>query len=162
MPAKYSAEKIFDGYRFLENKMVLITDADGVIIDLIDSKEAGDDIQVFKGMLCPGFINCHCHLELSHMKGLIPQQTGLVKFVTDVVQQRHFPEEKILSAIEEAEDEMLNNGIIAVGDICNNILTIPQKSKGRLQYHNFIEASGFHPSIATQRFERSLAFYQQY
>jgi cytosine/adenosine deaminase-related metal-dependent hydrolase len=162
MPAKYSAEKIFDGYRFLDNSMVLITGSDGVILDLIDRKEAGDDIQEFKGILSPGFINCHCHLELSHMKGLISQQTGLVKFVTDVVQQRHFPEEKILSAIEKAEDEMLDNGIVAVGDICNNTLTIPQKSKGRIQYHNFIEASGFHPSIARQRFDLSLAFYQQY
>ena len=162
MPVKYSAEKIFDGYQFHDNNMVLITGADGVIMDLIDKNEAGDDIQEFKGIICPGFINCHCHLELSHMKGLIPQQTGLVKFVTDVVQLRHFPEEKILAAIEKGEDEMLENGIVAVGDICNNTFTIPQKTKGRIYYHNFIEASGFDPSIARSRFERSLAFYQEY
>ena len=38
---------------------------------------------------------------------------------------------------------MLNAGIVAVGDICNNTLTIPQKIKGKIRYHNFIEASGF-------------------
>ena len=62
---------------------------------------------------------------------------------------------EILAAIENAEDEMLQNGIVAVGDICNNTLTIPQKTKGRLRYHNFIEASGFPPAVAEKRFQRS-------
>ena len=37
-----------------------------------------------------------------------------------------------MQAIEKAEDEMLKNGIVAVGDICNNALTLPQKQKERL------------------------------
>jgi cytosine/adenosine deaminase-related metal-dependent hydrolase len=96
------------------------------------------------------------------MKGLIPEQTGLGKFVLNVVQQRHFPDEEILQAIEKAEDEMLANGIVAAGDICNNDLTISQKTKDRIYYHNFIEASGFNPEIARQRFERSVGFFRQY
>jgi cytosine/adenosine deaminase-related metal-dependent hydrolase len=54
---------------------------------------------------------------------------------------------------------MLAGGIVAVGDICNNALSIRQKHKGRIWYHNFIEATGFHPSIAVQRFERSAGYY---
>ena len=50
---------------------------------------------------------------------------------------------------------MMNSGIVAVGDICNNTLTIPQKLKQRLAYYNFIEVSGWLPNIAQQRFERS-------
>ena len=57
---------------------------------------------------------------------------------------------------------MLLNGIVAVGDICNNTLALPQKKKGRIYYHNFIEASGFNPQIATQRFERSVDFFKEY
>ena len=159
---KFKADKLFDGYRFLEDDKVLITDLDGVIEDIVSDSEAGDDVQQFSGILSPGFINCHCHLELSHMKGLITQGTGLVNFVLDVVQQRHFPEEEILQAIEKAEDEMLANGIVAVGDICNNALTVSQKTKGRIYYHNFIEASGFNPAIAPQRFERAEKIYDQY
>ncbi|MGQ0737847.1 MAG: amidohydrolase family protein [Bacteroidota bacterium] len=159
---KFKADKIFDGYRFTEGDKVLITDENGTTEDIIDTADAGDDIQTLRGILSPGFINCHCHLELSHMKGLIPEGTGLVNFVLNVVQQRHFPEEEILAAIEKAEDEMLANGIAAVGDICNNTLTIPQKNKGRIYYHNFIEASGFSPQAATQRFERSVAYFREY
>jgi aminodeoxyfutalosine deaminase len=158
---KISADRIFDGFRFRPNT-VLITDEQGKIIDLPATEDAGEDIMRVDGNLCPGMINCHGHLELSHMKGFTPEGTGLVKFVLDVVQQRHFPEEQILLAIEKAEDEMLANGIVAMGDICNNMLTIPQKLKGRIYYHNFIEASGFHPAIAEQRFQRSLDIFREY
>ncbi len=164
---KFGADKLFDGYRFLDEK-VLITDKDGIIQDIVSRSEAGDDVQQFSGILSPGFINCHCHLELSHMKGMIPEGTGLVKFVLDVVEQRHpgrqagFAEEEISEAIQKAEDEMLANGIVATGDICNNGLTIPQKTKGRIYYHNFIEASGFNPQIAAERFQRSVNFFREY
>lgn len=159
---KLKADKLFDGYRFLEDGKVLITDEEGGIRDTVSLDDAGDDIQQLNGILSPGFINCHCHLELSHMKGRIPKGTGLVKFVLDVVQQRHFPEEEILREIEKAEDEMLANGVVAAGDICNNALTIPQKIKGRIWYHNFIEASGFNPQLVQQRFDKSVGFFREY
>jgi aminodeoxyfutalosine deaminase len=158
---KFSADKIFDGYQFLQQK-VLITDAVGVVVDIIKGNEAGDDIEKLNGILCPGFINAHCHLELSHMKGHIPKHTGLVDFILKVVTERHFAEQEIFDAIENAEDEMLQNGIVAVGDICNNTLTIPQKNKGRLQYHNFIESSGFIPAFSKDRFDKSLAILNEY
>jgi len=158
---KFSADYIFTGYGFLQ-QFVLITDAKGVIIDLVKEQEAGSGIEKLNGILSPGFINAHCHLELSHMKGLIPKQTGLVDFILKVVNERHFEDEQILSAIENAENEMLQNGIVAVGDICNNTFTIQQKIKGRLQYHNFIEASGFPPAVAEMRFKRAVDFYNTY
>lgn len=159
---KYKPNKLFDGYRFLGDDTILIADEEGVIIDIVPASEAGADVQILEGILSPGFINCHCHLELSHMKGMIPESTGLVKFVVDVVEQRHFPETEILAAIEKAEDEMLSNGIVAAGDICNNTMSLPQKQKGRIYYHNFIEASGFNPAIAQQRFQRSVEFFRVY
>ena len=159
---KFKGDRLFNGYCFAEDDKALITDEEGVILDIVPVTEAGDDVQQFSGVLSPGFINCHCHLELSHMKGLIPEGTGLIKFVLAVVQQRHFSEEEILLAIEKAETEMLDNGIVAVGDICNNTLTVAQKTKGRVYYHNFIEASGFNPQLAEQRFQRSVDFFREY
>ncbi len=161
MYRKFSADKIFDGYQFLQHK-VLITNAAGVIIDLIDEKESGDNVEKLTGILCPGLINAHCHLELSHMKGHIPKHTGLVDFVLKVITERHYAEHDILEAIEDAEDEMLQNGIVAVGDICNNTLSISQKNKGRLRYHNFIETSGFVPEFAKDRFDKSVEILNEY
>ena len=159
---KFKADKLFDGYRFLADDQVLITDEKGFIRDIVNKSDAGDDVQELTGILTPGFINCHCHLELSHMKGMIPEAKGLVSFVQNVMQQRHFPDEEITEAIKKAEDEMLANGIVAVGDICNNTLTIAQKTKGRIYYHNFIEASGFNPSIAAQRFKSAKNMYEKF
>ena len=159
---KFRADQLFDGYKLLDDQQVLITTEEGVVEEIIPHNEAGDDVQLLSGILSPGFINCHCHLELSHMKDLIGEGTGLIDFVFNVVSQRHFPEDLILYSIEKAEDEMLSNGIVAVGDICNNTLALPQKIKGRIYYHNFIEASGFNPQIAAQRFEKSLEYFREY
>lgn len=148
-----TAPRIFDGYRFQENK-VLVLNESNTILDLIDRQEAGE-VETFEGFLMPGMINCHCHLELSHMKGVVPEDTGLVDFVFHIVTGRHFPEEEIRAAIRKGEEEMSRNGIVAVGDICNNSLTLEQKREGNLAYYNFIESSGWLPTVAEARFERA-------
>lgn len=161
MYRKFSSDQLFTGYDILQER-ILIADALGEVVDIVDKKDAGDDIEYLKGLLTPGFINCHCHLELSHMRGHIPRHTGLVDFVFKVVNERHFDEAEILAAIEKAENEMLENGIVAAGDICNNEFTILQKNKGRIKYQNFIESSGFPPGVAVQRFQRAVDFYNSY
>lgn len=158
---KLKADKIFDGYQLKEDQ-VLIVKENATVEDLIPLNEAGDGVEFFNGILSPGLINCHCHLELSHMKGLIAEKTGLVDFVFKIVTERNHAEEEILFAIEKAEDEMLQNGIVAVGDICNNVLTVAQKKKKRLRYYNFIEASGWLPSVSQLRFERAKNIYDEF
>ena len=155
---KFKADYLFTGSEMLDNNQVLITDREGSVQDIVGAEEAGGDIQMLDGLLSPGFINSHCHLELSHLKGLIPEKKGLVDFVFSIVSQRLRPEEEISDAIAKAEDEMIANGIIGVGDICNNLDTYDQKQKNRLLYYNFIEASGWHPSVAQARFNRSKEF----
>jgi cytosine/adenosine deaminase-related metal-dependent hydrolase len=152
---KFQADHIFTGTEMLLSNQVLICDALGIIQQVVDEDEAGDDVQKLKGVLTPGFINCHCHLELSHMREMIPEKTGLVDFVFSVVTQRHFPEEEILDAIARSETEMLQNGIVAVGDISNNLLTLAQKQQKNIHYYNFVEASGWSPDVADARFLRS-------
>jgi cytosine/adenosine deaminase-related metal-dependent hydrolase len=146
----------------MEPGKALIMDAEGTVLDIVGLEEAGDNIETNAGILCPGLINAHCHLELSHMKGRIPKGTGLADFVYRVITQRQENENTILDAISKAEDDMYAEGIVAVGDICNNAMTLPKKLKGRIWYHNFIEATGFNPAIATERFQRSQAFFTAY
>ena len=162
MYRKIKADHLFTGTEMLDSDKVLIVKNDGRIEGIIDEAIAGEDVEIYKGILSPGFINAHCHLELSHMKGLIPEKTGLADFVYKVVNDRHHAEEEILAAIENAETEMLQNGIVAVGDICNNLLTLPQKRKQRIAYYNFIEASGWLPGVSQPRFERALNIYNQF
>ncbi len=159
---KLTADRIFDGIRFRSEGTVLITTPEGVVVDLVATEDAGDEVQVLQGMLSPGLINCHCHLELSHLKGKIPMHTGLIDFVKHIMGNREAEPEIIQQAIAEGEDEMLKNGIVAVGDICNNTSTIEQKKKQRLHYHNFIEVSGFPPYVAESRFSKIKEVYDEF
>ena len=152
---KFQASQLFTGTQLLDGNHVLVTDEQGKISGIVPRENAGGDIQELNGILLPGLVNCHCHLELSHMKGLIPEKTGLIDFVVGVVTQRHFSEEDILAAIQQAEEKMIRGGIVAVGDICNNTLTIAQKQQQQLAYYNFIEVSGWLPDIAEARFSKA-------
>jgi aminodeoxyfutalosine deaminase len=156
---KFKADCLFTGHRMLDHNQVLVSTEDGIIQDIIPSAEETDQLETFTGILCPGFINCHCHIELSHLRGLIPEHTGMTDFVFKVVTQRHFREEEIYEAIIRAENEMLVNGIVAVGDICNNLFSFTQKQKQVLAYYNFMEVSGWLPQIATTRFEKTKLYY---
>jgi len=153
---KFRADRIFDGYQFVEDG-VLITTTDGTIEGIIPANEAGEDVETYSGTLTPGFVNCHCHLELSHMKGKIPERTGLVDFVFKIVSERTASENEIADAISRAENEMKQAGIVAVGDICNNNSTLARKQDATLHYYNFIEASGWLPAVSEVRFERAKA-----
>ena len=162
MYRKFTADHIFNGYGLLPGQTVLIADATGVIIDMVDQEDSGDGVEVFKGMLTPAFVNAHCHLELSHLKGFVPEKTGLVDFVQQVMGRRAASEELKLDAMGNAEVEMYNCGIIAVGDICNTADSIPVKQQSRLLWHNFIEVSGFADALAEKRFMQMKTVYDQF
>jgi aminodeoxyfutalosine deaminase len=149
---KFKADHLFTGYEILPGNNVLITNAEGSVIETVDEKDAGDNVETFKGLLTPGFINCHCHIELSHMKGLVPHKTGLVEFVQQVMKTRVASQGIKLSAMQKAEEELYNSGTVAIGDICNTTDSIPVKQKSKIHWHNFIEVSGFVDEAAEKRF----------
>ena len=76
-----------------------------------------EKLEVFEGILCPGFVNAHCHLELSHLLGKAEKGKGFLDFITAIQQRNEYSNEEILEAIENAEKQMITNGIVAVGDI---------------------------------------------
>jgi aminodeoxyfutalosine deaminase len=123
---------------------VVIIDDNGKIL-AIESRNQHNlaDLEVYSGFLIPGFINTHCHLELSHMKGKVNTGTGLIPFISSVVTQRNATPEKIAEAIETATKEMLEGGIVALGDISNAIDTFEVKEKGQMRYHTFVEMFDF-------------------
>jgi len=147
---KFQADKIFDGYEILDGTHVLIVDSTGNVVEILPEASAGDDIKKCKGILSPGFINAHCHLELSHLKDVIPPHTGLIPFLLDVVGKRDFPIDVILDRIEKAEQEMWKGGIVAVGDIGNTATTISTKIKSKILWNNFVEVLSFSDEKASQ------------
>jgi len=154
---KFRADQLFDGYHLHGSDKVLITDDSGKIENIVSISEAGDDIQTFTGILSPGLINCHCHLELSHLKNVIPPHTGLIEFLCSVVTKRDFPREVIDQEIIKAEKEIYDNGIVAVGDIGNTADTADVKSKSKIRWQNFVEVLGF----TDEKADENIQHYQQ-
>ena len=120
---------------------VLQVSDEGKIINIFESRSevSFDKLEIFEGLLCPGFVNAHCHLELSHLKGIAEKGKGILDFISRVKKRDNFKNEEIQNAIIKAEEQMIKNGIVAVGDICNTTDTLSQKQKGNLLYYNFIE-----------------------
>lgn len=146
----------------IENAVV-ITDDTGKIL-AIEPRENHDSasLEIHHGVLAPGFVNAHCHLELSHMKGKVDTGTGLIPFITGVVTQRNAPAERIAEAIEKAEQEMLQGGIVALGDISNGPDTFAVKAEGRMRYHTFLEMFDFLQEAGAEKsFAEGLAVREQ-
>lgn len=142
---------------------VLIIDDQGSIVEVCawnDSFEKDPLVERYKGLLCPGFVNAHCHLELSGLEGKIKQHQGLNRFIQDVVKQEVLSAAAISEALSRAELMMVEQGIVAVGDISNGANSFEIKEKGKLRYHTFIEVLGFHPDRAEGAFEHATTLYK--
>jgi cytosine/adenosine deaminase-related metal-dependent hydrolase len=141
---------------------VLAIDPHGVIKGVFGEEEAREkqlkDIQYHNGLLVPGFVNTHCHLELSNLKNKIPQHTGLPEFVKSVIKLRTADEYELNLAILRADKEMYAQGVVAVGDISNQLITKDIKRNSPVYYHTFLEIMGFKPDQAKASMERAKQF----
>ena len=137
----------------LKNGVIAVRE-NGYIEDVFSAEEAEKanitGIQFYEGILVPGLINTHCHLELSHLFGKIPLHTGLPGFVQQIMQQRSASATEIEKAMVYADAEMYINGIVAVGDISNQIISRDVKLNSKIYYHTFVEAMGFNPQRAEE------------
>ncbi|HFA51747.1 MAG TPA: S-adenosylhomocysteine deaminase [Bacteroidetes bacterium] len=142
---------------------VVVLDKNGKILAL-DKRENHDpaSLETHQGAIVPGFINTHCHLELSHMKNVAPTGTGLIPFITTVVSHRDVPQHKIDAAIERADKEMYDAGIVAVGDISNKADTAAVKKKSPIRYYTFVEMFNFlNDGMAQQTFDGYLEVFKK-
>src|SRR5690606_20405158 len=123
---------------------------------------ARKSIRNHAGIITPGFVNTHCHLELSHLKGAIPQHTGLIPFLQQVMAQRSTNEADIMQAMRAADKELYDNGVVAVGDHANTGISASVKKDSKLHYHTFVEVLGFEPEMAGSKFAEALAVAGQF
>lgn len=145
-----SATYVFDGKQFLNDNPILVLDDNNCFVEY--RKPGGINIgktEHYQGIICPGFVNAHCHLELSHMKGVFEEKSGMLNFAKGIITKRMtFAQEQIQAGIIEADKFMWENGIVAVGDISNTADTFETKQKSRIFYHTFIELIGLNPERA--------------
>jgi len=153
-----TANQIFSGQSFLPSNTVIVLNDQNVIIDLVEKKQVDIGcIEHYNGIISPGFINTHCHLELSHLINKISPKTGIVNFALDVVKKRHDTDLELqLEAIDNSDKQMYEQGIVAVGDISNTTMSLPTKKKSEIYYHTFLELIGLNPEKADSIYEQGL------
>ena len=135
---------------------VICTEDDGTIISIeITNGELNErhSVEFYNGLIIPGFVNCHCHTELSWMKGKIPAGTGLSGFLTNLNSARNSIPDNILQPAIEADNEMAREGVVLCADICNSPLTFGIKKKSIIKYLNLLEVYGIDPEKAEKRLE---------
>lgn len=136
----YAADVVFPVAGPAIKKGVVAMDDQGIVKGVFNPGEIDENlVEQFKGALIPGFVNAHCHLELSHLLGVVPRSTGLPSFLSAVINERGNHESKLEAAMEEADKMMYDNGIQAVGDHVNSAVTAKIKENSPIKYHTFVE-----------------------
>lgn len=159
------ADLVFTGKELLQKACVLLSE-EGMILNLSKEPPIDADITFYQGLLMPGLINAHCHLELSWLKGKINSGKGLLAFLSEVSaqNQKELGVDQI-AELEAANQFMWDNGINVVGDISNNVDSLGTKQKSPIQYHTFVECICIDPQKVAQRFfhySNVLYEFQQY
>lgn len=136
----------------LKNGIISVND-DGTIENIYHHDEAPDDakIEKFAGVLVPGFINAHCHSELSYLKDKIKPGGGLPAFIKEILEIRYkFDEAEIKKAAAAGIKEMEQNGIVAVADITNDDFSFEAKEESKIIFHSLLEVFDIVPERAEE------------
>ncbi len=161
---KIAATYIFTPDQTFKKNLVLVCDNNGTILEIIENKENKElpGMEFYSGILVPGFVNVHCHLELSNLKGKIEEKKGLGYFIGEINRLRNSETENPETAMRVADRKMWASGIAAVGDISNTIRSIPAKLKSKIYYHTFVESFGFHPGRAEKSFDYAKFVWEEF
>jgi cytosine/adenosine deaminase-related metal-dependent hydrolase len=150
----FSAQYIFTNAGPPLKRGIISASDDGTIAGIEDTggklveKEA---VEFYNGIIIPGFVNCHCHLELSHMRDMIPPKNGLAEFLRLFRTGREADMEKIITSASLTDSDMFNDGIVLCADVCNNDSTFSIKKRSKIKYISLLEIFGIDPDKAIRR-----------
>lgn len=109
--------------------------AAGTILDVGPAGEllprhAGAEVVRLRGVVFPGLVNAHTHLELSMLRGRVPGGRGFVPWVEGLIGARSesSPEEEA-EAIEQAVQALVASGTVLVGEVTNSLAAVPMLAR---------------------------------
>lgn len=141
-------------------RAVITTEDDGEIISIENNDGAlkeRESVEFYNGIIIPGFVNCHSHLELSHLKNSIPEGKGLPDFIMQVRTIRDDSANSKMVSSESADRQLTDEGIVLCADVCNTSESFKVKKTSRITYINFLEVFGIDPRKAGKRMDEILA-----
>lgn len=134
-----------DDFEPIRNGFVEYDEADGTIIRTGRCEEGEE---VIDGAVVPGFVNAHCHVELSHLHGKFVKGTGMAGFIDQINALRDWAaRDKKQVLVREWMDRMWQRGVSAMADISNDDSSFEIKASHPLYTRTFLEVFGSEPEM---------------
>lgn len=135
----------------------IVVDAAGVVLDVgpageVLPRHATARIERVRGVLFPGLVNAHTHVELSSMRGNVPGGQGFVPWIERMmpIRAETTPEEDA-SGIAAGVDELVRAGTVAVGDVTNTLGAASELARAGIGGAVFHEVIGMDRAAALRR-----------
>lgn len=131
----------------IRNGFVEYDDNDGTIIrtGVCEDMSAED---VLSGAIVPGFVNAHCHIELSHLHGKFYKGSGMAGFIDQINALRDWAGREVkVGLTQKWMDKMWNDGVSAMADISNDDSSFEVKATHKMYTRTFLEVFGSEPQM---------------
>lgn len=104
--------------------------------------------EVLPGAIVPGFVNAHCHVELSHLHGKFRKGTGMAGFIDQINELRDWAGREVkVELTRKWMDKMWNEGVSAMADISNDDSSFEVKQAHPMYTRTFLEVFGSEPEM---------------
>ena len=134
-----------DADKPIRNGFVEYDDTDGTVIRV---GECGPDEVMDGCAIVPGFVNAHCHVELSHLHGKFVKGTGMAGFIDQINALRDWAGNDVKTRlVGEWMDKMWKDGVSAMADISNDESSFPVKKEHQMYTRTFLEVFGSEPEM---------------
>ena len=131
----------------IRNGFIEYDEADGTILE-VGVCENPESIEFYEGALVPGFVNAHCHMELSHLHKKFRKGTGMAGFIDQINELRDWAgREKKAELVKEWMDKMWKDGVSAMADISNDDSSFDVKASHNMYTRTFLEVFGSEPHM---------------
>ncbi len=136
------------------SKGIVILNNDNEIVEVRKLKEEEESTEFYNGIIVPGFVNSHCHIELSHLQGAFEKGTGMAGFIKQInLLRESVSKEERIAALDIQMQQLYHSGVSAMADISNCDESFEVKSKSPIYTRTFLEVFGSEPSYAAQVME---------
>ena len=136
-----------EGVEPLNNAFVEVED-DGTVIRTGICDDISKEENYYKGTIIPGFVNSHCHIELSHLLGKFVKGSGMAGFIDQINALRDWADDQTKSAlVEKWLKIMWDRGVSAMADISNDSSSFAPKAASPMYTRTFLEVFGSEPEM---------------
>jgi cytosine/adenosine deaminase-related metal-dependent hydrolase len=134
-----------DGSEPIRNGFVEYDESTGEIL-AVGECQKGEE--VLPGALVPGFVNGHCHVELSHLYKKFRKGTGMAGFIDQINELRDWAGNDVKAKlVKEWMDKMWKDGVSAMADISNDESSFEVKKVHPMYTRTFLEVFGSEPEM---------------